>query len=379
MSMRNFTDHIVFAGGGTAGHLFPGLAVADQLRRNAPQLRITFAGTGKPFEVARVRQAGFEYLKLACRPFPRSAADAFRFLTGNIAGYYAARRFLRDENVALVVGLGGYASVPAARAAVRLEIPCVLLEQNAVPGRATRWLAPAASLICSSFDGIRPYLRAKCPVRVTGNPLRREFIEATVPDRFLPDRTVGRRKVVVLGGSGGAQTLNECVPLALYKARAVMAAWQVVHQTGPRDVERTGQLYSKLGIKASVLPFIDNMPLALGTSQLAISRAGGTTLAELAASGVPAILLPYPRATHDHQRKNADWYVEHNAARSLHERELTGRLDTHLAGALCDLAAAHRVRVRMAHAMTMLARPDATARVARSIGVVLESGQLVGI
>src|SRR6185369_6294811 len=130
---------------------------------------------------------------------------------------------------------------------------------------------------------------------------------------------------------------------------------------------------------ASVVPFIDNMPLALRTSQLAISRSGGTTLAELAASGLPAILLPLPNATHDHQRKNADWFAENGAATTLDERELDGRLDNHLATAIVDLAAAPRVRWRMAQAMTRLARPEATLRVARSIGSLLETGHLAGI
>lgn len=376
--MRNLTDHIVFAGGGTAGHLFPGLAVAEHMRQHAPQLRITFAGTGKPFELRHVAAAGFEYLQLSCYPFPRRAGEALRFLSGNISGYYEAKRFLREQDVDLVVGLGGYASVPAARAAAGLKIPCVLLEQNAVPGRATRWLAPAAALVCSAFDGLRPHLRAKCRVRVTGNPIRRAFNEHLFAGE-ASETAAARRKLVVLGGSSGAQTLNEQVPLALYKARAVLGGWQVVHQTGTRDVARTRELYAKLGIRASVVPFIDNMPLALRTSQLAISRSGGTTLAELAASGLPAILLPLPNATHDHQRKNADWFADNGAATTLDERELDGRLDNHLATAIVDLAAAPRVRWRMAQAMTRLARPEATLRVVRSIGSLLETGHLAGI
>jgi UDP-N-acetylglucosamine--N-acetylmuramyl-(pentapeptide) pyrophosphoryl-undecaprenol N-acetylglucosamine transferase len=377
--MQTFTDHIVFAGGGTAGHLFPGLAVAEQLLRYAPRLRISFAGTGKPFEVRHVKRAGFEYVTLPCRPFPRKASEAWRFLTDSFAGYYAARRYLRAQNVSLVVGLGGYASVPAARAASGMGLPYVLLEQNALPGRATRWLAPGATLVCSAFEGIRPYLRAKCRLRVTGNPLRREFFDSSAPPRYLPFGPNGTRKLVVLGGSGGAQTLNEQVPLALYKAGAALGDWQIVHQTGERGLARTGQLYGKLGIKATVLPFIENMPNVLRASHLAISRSGGTTLAELAASGVPAILLPYPHATHDHQRKNAEVFATAGAARLLDERELVGRLDNHLAGAVAELAGAHRLRVRMEHAMSRLARPEATRRVARLIGAALETAQLASV
>jgi len=377
--MKALRDHSVFAGGGTAGHLFPGLAVAEQLARHTPGVRITFAGGGKPFELRHVKRAGHGYLALACRPFPRKARETWRFLADNVAGFYAARRFLREQQVSLVVGLGGYASVPAARAAASLGIPYVLLEQNAIPGRATRWLAPAASLVCSSFEGIEPYLRGKSRVRVTGNPLRREFSDPRVPTRYLPDSVRAQRTLVVLGGSGGARTLNEQVPLALYRAGAALATWQVVHQTGERDAARTRELYGKLGIKARVLPFIDKMPLMLRASHLAISRSGGTTLAELAASGLPAILLPYPHAAADHQRKNADVFTAAGAALTLDEREVPGRLDHRLADLVAELATADRLRLRMAHAMSQLARPDATRRVARALGTLLAEARLAGV
>ena len=147
-------SHIVFAGGGTAGHLFPGLAVAARLRLLAPKLRITFIGTGRSFESERVIAAGHEYLALPCRPLPRRARETFRFLTDNLAGFYAARRFLREQSVSLVVGLGGYASAPAARAAISRRIPFILLSKTRCSGRATRWLArraaPGVRRICRS-------------------------------------------------------------------------------------------------------------------------------------------------------------------------------------------------------------------------------------
>jgi UDP-N-acetylglucosamine--N-acetylmuramyl-(pentapeptide) pyrophosphoryl-undecaprenol N-acetylglucosamine transferase len=374
--MKNSSDHIVFAGGGTAGHLFPGLAVAEWLKRHAPAVRITFAGTGKPFELRHVELAGFEYLPLACRPFPKRARDAFRFLTDNVAGYWAARRFLREQDARLVIGLGGYASVPAARAAASLGISYVLLEQNVVPGRATRWLAPGAEFVFSAFEGIAPYLKQGARVRVTGNPLRREFVEQPAPARHLPDRLGGRRTLVVLGGSGGALALNEQVPRALYKAGAVVDGWQVIHQTGERQAARTGQLYRKLGIRATVAPFIDELPRVLRASHLAISRAGGTTLAELAASALPAIVLPLTSAADDHQRKNAEAFAAAGASRTIDEHRLDGRLDNHLSQAVIELACDHPLRVRMAQAMTALARPSATRRVARTILALLEARRL---
>ncbi len=377
--MNAASGHIVFAGGGTAGHLFPGLAVAEELLRIAPRLRITFVGTGKPFEASCVRQAGFAYVSLPCRPFPRKAREAFRFLADNFSGYYAARRFLRDENVSLVVGLGSYASVPTARAAVARRTPVVLLEQNVVPGRATRWLAPAAALICSAFENIRPHLRAGCRVRVTGNPLRREFVEAFGRPGYLRDAPADKRRLLVLGGSGGSQTLNEQVPLALYKSRAAIGDWKIVHQTGERDVARVSHLYCKLGMDSLVIPFIDRLPGLLQTSDLAISRAGGTTLAELAASRVPAILLPYPRATDDHQRKNADVFTAAGGSRTLDVRELDGRLDNHLATAIVELTTAHAARLKMAQAIARLARPQATRRVAASIAAMVAAEPLAAV
>ncbi len=169
--MRNLIGHIMFAGGGTAGHLFPGLAVAEHLRQHAPKLRISFAGTGKPLESQHVVARGVRISTAGEPALSAQASETLRFLTDNVAGYYAARRYLRDEHVALVVGLGGYASVPSARAAAAEGIEYVLLEQNAVPGRATRWLAPGAAVVCSTFEGIRPFLKHGARVRVTGNPL----------------------------------------------------------------------------------------------------------------------------------------------------------------------------------------------------------------
>jgi UDP-N-acetylglucosamine--N-acetylmuramyl-(pentapeptide) pyrophosphoryl-undecaprenol N-acetylglucosamine transferase len=364
-------DHVVFAGGGTAGHLFPGLAVADQLRRWAPETRITFAGTGKAFESRQVRQARFEPLALRCRPFPRKASEALRFLAENVSGYYQARKFLRQQQASLVVGLGGYASVPAARAAASLGIPYVLLEQNAVPGRATRWLAPGAALVCLAMEDAAAGLSSGSRLRVTGNPLRREFLEGRASGMLPADRYPQSPTLVVLGGSGGAQTLNQQVPMALYKAGLAIRSWHVVHQTGERGLAATTTLYRKLGIKATTMPFIENLAGLLLRSRLAISRAGGTTLAELAATGVPSILLPYPQASGDHQRKNADVFAAAGAAQIVDQREVVGRLDNHLSRAVIELASDEARRVTMAAAVSRLACPNATRRVTKSIVALL--------
>ncbi len=384
------TTHIVFAGGGTAGHLFPGLAVAEKLAANRPGVRISFAGSGKRLERELVAAAGFDYLALASRPLPRKASEAFGFVVENMAGYFAAGRFLDDEQVAGVVGLGGYASVPLGRAAARRRLPMVLLEQNAVLGRANRFLSRFASLLCTSFQATEQLGRVRCPVRCTGNPTR-EFAGSTA-ETIMPlkpeaqasrdgislacasgfDHGVGdpsykrlpARRLIVLGGSGGARSLNENVPRALYKMRHLLDGWQIVHQSGEADLPATRELYRKLALDAQVEAFWADMPQLIAGSSLAICRAGGTTLAELALGGTPALLLPYPQAADDHQRKNAEAYVAAGAAELLDEREVSGRLDDCLAELLGRLVSDATGRENLSRSMGALARPQAAAHVA---------------
>jgi len=367
--MADHPIHIVFAGGGTGGHLFPGLAVAERIVADEPSTRITFVGSGKRFEREHVTAAHFDYLATPCRPRPKRPRDTLPFLVENLAGYLVAARFLREEQAAAVVGLGGYASVPLARAATRYGIPLVLLEQNALPGRATRWLARWATSVCLAMEEARAGLKCRCPVRVTGTPIRTGFTQTPVaPADTIPlDPDTSNTQLLVLGGSSGARSLNENVPRALYKIRSRLAGWRLVHQSGPAGLEATQRLYRKLGLEADVVSFIADMPKVLRQTGLVVCRAGGTTLAELAALGVPALLLPYPHATDDHQRRNADLLTTSGGSITLDERELAGRFDDHLAGAISGLLADPLGRARMSAAMRRLARPNAATDVAHLI------------
>jgi len=406
MSMKNRL-HIVFAGGGTGGHLFPGLAVAEKLSANRPGVRITFVGTGKPLEREHVAAAGFDYVSLPSRPLPRRASEAISFVVENVAGYFAASRLLQEEHVAGVVGLGGYASVPMGRAAARRRLPLVLLEQNVVLGKANRWLSRYASLVCTSFEETEQQIRWHSPVRCTGNPIRsfaanekfpsllgreaggegswqsgaakRGHIgpiaphQGHLPEGHLPEGELGQSRLVVLGGSGGARSLNENIPRALYKIRHLLAGWEILHQSGEADLESTRDLYRKFAVDAQVEAFWANLPVLLADSSLAICRAGGTTLAELSAVATPAVLLPYPHAAADHQRKNADIFVAAGAAHLVDEREITGRLDDHLAELLSRILSDSDGRAIMAHAMHRMARPHAVAHVAALIWSLVSS------
>jgi UDP-N-acetylglucosamine--N-acetylmuramyl-(pentapeptide) pyrophosphoryl-undecaprenol N-acetylglucosamine transferase len=367
--MKNFI-HVVFAGGGTGGHLFPGLAVAQQLAAQIRGMRITFAGSGKDFERRHVTAAGFEYLALPCRPLPRGAREALSFVVENFAGYLAARRFLADEQVDTVVGLGGYASVPMGRAASRHRVPLVLLEQNALPGRANRWLARSASLVCTSFPQTEVLLAGRCAVRLTGNPVRRGASSQLANLRQANDGigTPGKLKtcptLLVLGGSGGARTLNENAPRTFHKVRNLLDGWQIIHQTGEAGLAATRELYRKFALAATVEPFLPDLPQLLTAADAVVCRAGGTTLAELAVAGVPAVLVPYSQAKDDHQRCNAEVFVAQGAATLVDEREITGRLDDRLAEVVATLVRDEGLRISMSAAMLDLARPHAAADVA---------------
>ncbi len=269
-----------------------------------------------------IASAGFDCQPFPCAPLPQGVRGVLPFLARNLAGYRRARRWLRREHADAVVGLGGYVSVPICRAAIANGLPLVLLEQNAIPGRAMRWLAKRADLVCSAFDDARNYLHCPAPVRVTGNPIRAGFRPRKTGIE-PPANAQPPHRLLVLGGSGGAHSLNAAVPRAAYKLRDLLADWQIVHQTGPREAESTQELYRKLMLDALVVPFVQNLPAVLRHTDLAVCRAGGTTLAELAATGVPAVLVPYPHAADHHQRANAEVFVAAGGAQMIDERTLT--------------------------------------------------------
>jgi UDP-N-acetylglucosamine--N-acetylmuramyl-(pentapeptide) pyrophosphoryl-undecaprenol N-acetylglucosamine transferase len=378
---KSATLNVVFAGGGTAGHLFPGLAVAERLMEETPCARVTFFGSGKPFEYGSVASAGFAYQALPCLPMPRHWREVVPSLWTNAAGYFAARHWLARNACDVVVGLGGYASAATARAAVDDHIPLLLLEQNAVPGRVTRWLAARAAVVCLAFEQARERLPAGCRAMVTGNPIRPGFaraidarepvIQSAAKNLASPPSTEilcraddsDRRRLLILGGSAGAQSLNRAVPKALEQTRRRLQGWEIVHQSGPAGLDETRELYAKLGLKATVAPFVVEMPAMLAGAELVICRAGGTTLAELAAAGVPALLVPYPHAADDHQRSNAEVLVEQGACLMLDEGEAGRDFEVRLADVLAQVLDDRAARRRMGAAMRRRARPDAAADV----------------
>jgi len=386
--------HIVLAGGGTPGNLYPGLAVAAHLIDRMPDAAVTFIGSIQPAERQAIVAAGFGYSPTPSRPAPRGTLQAVRFVTDNVAGYWAARWYFREKRVSLVVGLGGAASAAAVRAGISRGIPTVILEQNLAPSRVTQWLASAVTTVCTGFEATRGDLPSSAPVVVTGNPARPAFERlyrqrqswlagycalhgAHDPPIFSagwglpPARTQHEgdsfeRRLVVIGGAHGARSINECIPQALSRLRDQLAGWQIVHQSGEGQLQATERLYREAGVDALVVAFIDEMAPVMFDSDLAVCRPGGTTLSELALAALPAILVPLPRVMEFHM-PNAEVFADAGAATIIDETDLAGSLADELTAHLKPLLTDDVRRRRMAENMRRLARPNAAAEVADAI------------
>jgi len=228
----------VFAGGGKPGHLYPGLAVAAHLVERLPQAVITFVSNGKNVDKHVIRASGFRHAGLPSQPAPQNALHAVRFVTDNVAGYWAARWYLREKRVSAVVGLGGASSAATVRAAISRQIPTVLIERNVVPGRFTRWLTRSVTAVCAGFEQTRAYFPSAVPLMVTGNPARSSFERLYREGRSLEQRG-GQRRLVVIGGSGRCASLNQHMPHALGRLRQQLAGWQIVHQCGDGHLQET--------------------------------------------------------------------------------------------------------------------------------------------
>jgi UDP-N-acetylglucosamine--N-acetylmuramyl-(pentapeptide) pyrophosphoryl-undecaprenol N-acetylglucosamine transferase len=372
--------HIMFAGGGTGGHLFPGLAVAEHLVRGGGDVRVTFCGTGKPWERSLVAQYGYDYRDVAASPFIASPAGLVRSLVSNGVGYRAARQWLRSKRRSrrhhFVVGLGGYASVPLGLAAARSGVPLVLMEQNLVPGRANKLLSRWSSIVCTTFEESARYFSSRPRVLQTGNPVRRVIIERAA-ERATEAIQVrdSAPLLLVLGGSQGAHRVNEFVSAILPGIADYLRDWRVIHQTGAQDVESVRATYEANRIPCEVTPFIEDIAAAYSNASLAISRAGGTTLSELAVSGVPAILVPYAFATANHQWHNAQQFARAGGAIVVEDRPESGRSAAALQSAIVPLLRIPELRREMRLGMLKLARPDAAEAVAAAILSTLRSAQ----
>ena len=354
---------IVFAGGGTGGHLFPGIAVAEALKTRGVTAHVVFVGSTRAVERHIVERHGFEHIALPVESSAVMWRSPVRFANRLWKSARVARDLLPQLGASLVVGLGGFASVPVVWSARSCGVPMILLEQNAMPGRATSWLAPRADLTCLGFADAARRMPSHCRHLVTGNPVRGEISKlATSP--VVGDKSC---RLLILGGSQGSVALNEAFLSCVERHSHDFAGWKIIHQTGRRDVDAVRERYSKLKLDASVDAFFDDLAEHYREASLAVARAGALTLSELACAGVPAVLIPYRKAVRNHQRHNAYSFEHVGAARIVRQSVDPAITSTNLYDELKTLLTNDGLRARMARAIRSLARPDAASLVAEQV------------
>jgi UDP-N-acetylglucosamine--N-acetylmuramyl-(pentapeptide) pyrophosphoryl-undecaprenol N-acetylglucosamine transferase len=345
---------LLLAASGTGGHLFPGIAVAEAARRGVGA-EVLFVGTAGGMEKEVIPRLGFPLRLIPAEQLRgRSWWGVARALWAALRGVKAAWRVVREFAPDLIFSIGGYASGPIVLAGWVRRVPCVLLEPNVIPGLTNRLLGRFATRVCVGFPRTAhsfPPLKAV----YTGNPVR---WSGPAPQGQAPP-AAGEFTLLIFGGSAGARRLNQILPQALARVGGDL---RVIHQTGKADYAEVKAAYDRLGIAATVTPFIDNMHEVYTAADLVVCRAGATTLAELTTLGKPAILIPYPYAVDDHQRANAEVLVEAGAAHMLLDAELTPE---RVSRVLHDLTTNHQQLDAMARAAAALGRPDATAAVVR--------------
>ncbi|HQX81099.1 MAG TPA: undecaprenyldiphospho-muramoylpentapeptide beta-N-acetylglucosaminyltransferase [Vicinamibacterales bacterium] len=346
---------IVIAGGGTGGHLYPGLAVARALMARVPDAQVSFAGTSRGLEARVVPEAGFELDVIRSRGLKgKSIANRLRGAALLPAGLLDAWRLLSRRRPHVVVGVGGYSSGPVVLLASLRGMATMVLEQNAVPGLTNRWLAPFVRAAAVNYERTLEHFGGKG--FVSGNPVRAEFVGAGSDAARAPHPP----QVLIVGGSQGAHAINVAMTAAAPELMRQCPGVEIVHQTGARDREWVQAQYDAAGIGARVVAFLDAMADKMTAADVVVSRAGATTLAELAALGRPAIFIPLPTATDDHQRKNAQVLVDLGAAKLVDERVLNQpEGPVTLAGTIAGLVGDEAGRAAMSTAMRAAARPGA--------------------
>lgn len=360
---------LLIAGGGTGGHLFPGVAVAEEIRARDPGAAVRFVGTRRGIEARVLPELGWELAFIDVSGLKTvGALGALRGLARIPRALWQSRRVVRDFDPDVVIGVGGYASGPVVLVARLMGLPTAILEQNSIPGLTNKILGRFARAVFLSFDESRRFFPGR-KVVASGNPIRRALVAALQHGDSMsendgqdaPASEPGVPRLLVFGGSQGARALNELVPAAAALLRARGLGFAIVHQTGEAELEATRARYQEAGVEATCQAFIRDMAAAYRSADLVVSRAGATTVAELSVVGRPAILIPYPYAADNHQEINARELVRAGAALLHRQAELTPE---GLADALAELLGDADARARMGAAMKALGRPEAAATIA---------------
>jgi len=350
---------LVVAGGGTGGHLYPGIAVAREVTEEGGE--VLFIGTEAGIEARVLPREGFRLVTIRAGRFKgMGLTEKIRALMLVPVGIMASMRTFKEFRPDTVLGVGGYASLSAVAAARLVRIPVVIQEQNAYPGLTNRTLGRFADKVALGFKEAAPFFPEGSSVH-TGNPVRSGLGEA---DRSGSLKAFGldedKATVLVFGGSGGAHSINMAVTESLGMMDSLTGGLQFIHQTGEKDQAVVEDAYRKSGFTAAVLPFIYDMAAAYASADLVVCRSGALTIAELTSIGKPSVLVPYPHAANNHQELNARVLDDAGAARMVLDRELSGgRIASEITGLVGDVNALSG----MAGRCLTLGRPDAAKKV----------------
>lgn len=352
---------LVVCGGGSGGHLFPALATIQELRRRqlAPS-RIVFLTAERAIDSTVLRDWGVEQVSLPSISSTGLLRHPIRSGRQIWAATRQAKKILRTLPAPVVMGTGGFSSVPGVLAARWRHRPILLLEQNVIPGRATSLLVRFAHAVCLSYLETARFLPPGKRIHVTGNPVRQEIA-------FLKASSVARKKrLLILGGSQGATAVNQAMLRFVEQNRSALSGWTILHQTGSGEEGPIRKAYQKMKQTAEVAPFFPNMLDLYERASVVVTRAGGTSLAEIACAGLPAVIIPYPRSLRNHQLINARHYVGRGAAVMVEQGEQT-RFDSELAAALLPLIEQPELRKSMGAAMKMASNAEAAQTVCDSL------------
>jgi len=363
------TPRVLFAGGGTGGHLFPGIAVARALVRRHRRAHVVFVGTGRGIEARALALEGFRFEPIRSLGLmgksPRAIARTVALAPLTL---FDAARVLRRTRPDLVIGLGGYSAGPVVFLAALTGRSTMLMEQNAVPGMTNRMLGPFVQAAAVSFETTAARFGAKA--FVSGNPVRESFFDLARVDR---DSRTGPPTVLVLGGSQGAHKLNLALVAVAKTLAGMPGGIRIIHQTGERDRDWVRDAYRRAGLNARVEAFFETMHEEMRAADVVVCRAGATTLAEVAAAGLPAVIVPLPTAANDHQRRNAAALAAAGAAEVVEESDL----ERQLVPRLVALAGDRSRRAAMSAAAAGMAKPDAADRVLQRAEELMAGGGTV--
>ncbi len=367
--MNNDKINIIISGGGTGGHVFPAIAIADAVKRNFDEANILFVGSDNRLETTAVPKAGYEFIGLPIRGLQRKfSLSFFDTLWRLIKSIRIAKKIIKKHKPDIVVGVGGYASAPVMYAAAKRGIPTLIQEQNSFPGITNRRLAHNAVAICVAYEGMEKYF-PKEKIFFTGNPIRNLKSTDATKEQALEffGLKAGKKTLLVTGGSLGAKTINN----ALLKNFDVLknADFQIIWQTGKRYFDEIKQTAEQKGNAENIIitKFIDRMDLAYKAADLVVGRAGALTISELAILQKPAILVPSPNVAEDHQTKNAMALVNINAAIMIKDNQA----ENQLIEKIFEIITNDNLLLKLSENITKYAKPNADEEIVEIIKKII--------